>query len=287
MKLTVRPKIIIPGGGLLASDDWSRYNTDSELLKAYDGQAGSKGSGPQLVGKMVLVPDAMFGKAMKARFTKQAPFYDLAIWKDGRPGDVVRVSIPLPTAPKGIWVRFRFRFVWDAVNQPYGWVTKSPNDPSPFGGSYKVFFMHWSPPFSERGSLVYTNTRRLDFEYYITGLTKTERLLGSSLVDSGMNRSGAPEFTNGGWMEAVYLTRTIAPTVTEAGMWVRQLTPVLQPWEWVLRETTFSQPVPTVRNLEFGGNKNHGNEFDQWIVWGPWQVYDATQAVNPFGVPLP
>jgi hypothetical protein len=78
----------------------------------------------------------------------------------------------------------------------------------------------------------------------------------------------------------------------ESGAWVRRLTTgagtaqAPSPWRWVRRAHTFNAPIPRAVSVEFGGNKNHGNEFDQWILWGPYEIVDGTSFANPFGVPM-
>jgi hypothetical protein len=188
-------------------------------------------------------------------------------------------------------VRGRYKFDYDPVKQPYGWITKSPNDPSPYGGAYKLFFMHWESPYYERGSLVYNNFTKLDFQFYINTLTQTSETV---LAGQGgqMNEPGAPEFTNHEWYEFVYMYKKTGANSAESGAWVRRLTTgagtvqAPSPWRWVRRAHTFNAPIPRAVSVEFGGNKNHGNEFDQWILWGPYEIVDGTSFANPFGVPM-
>jgi hypothetical protein len=280
-----------PGERVVASDNWSAYSTDADLRGAYSGRKGTIWNfGGVDWSKISLVPDPVFGKVLRLGFPQQSPFYDLASFPRGKPGSVMRLRVKLPAPMEALWVRGRFKFEYDASKQPYGWATKSPNDPSPLGGSYKLFFLHWEAPYSERGSLVYTNSKRLDFEYYITKLTKTGRRIGGGKAH-GLNESTAPEFSNREWYEFVFLHRQTGPTTTQAGSWVRRLTTRggsvehPGPWMWTLQEYRFSGNVPRASYLEFGGNKNHGNEFDQWVLWGPWEVVDARAHANPFSVP--
>jgi len=278
----------------VAEEDWTRFADDAAMRAAY---AGGRGRAIWSPGRMdwsqvSLVSDRIWGRALRVTFPKQDPFYDLAKHAKGKPGATLRIIVKFPTPAEAVWVRGRFRFEYDAARQPYGWVTKSPNDRSPLGGSYKLFFLHWMSPYSERGSLVYTNTRRLDYEYYATGQRRTVRELGGSPGTSGgMNELSAPEFKDREWYEFVFLHHKTGATTSRAGSWVRRLTSgggtTLAPgrWNWVLKDYTWSVAAPLAKSVEFGGNKNHGNEFDQWIVWGPWQVIDALRYPNPFGVP--
>ncbi len=273
-------------------DEWSHYATDADLKTAYTGTGNPRKIwGSVDWTKVSLVPDPVFGKALRLTFQQQTPFFDLTTNPSGKPGAVMRMLIAFPQTMDAIWVRGRYKFDYDPAVQPYGWIAKSPNDPSPYGGAYKLFFMHWESPYYERGSLVFNNGARLDFQYYVNSLTMTsETVLGGR--GGQLNEAGAPEFTNREWYEFVYLHRKTGPTTSESGAWVRQLTTgagTLQlpgPWRWVRRSHAFDAPIPSAVSVEFGGNKNHGNEFDEWIIWGPYEIVDASRYANPFGVPM-
>lgn len=276
----------------IVSDDWRGYGSAAEVRAAYSNRDRRFWNfGGVDSSSIDLVPDPVFGRVVKLTFPRMVPFYDLTRARSGMPGRVVRMRIRLPQAMDAVWVRGRYKFEYDPTRQPNGWLTKSPNDPSPFGGSYKLFFLHWEAPYSERGALTYSNSARLDYQYYVTGLQKTSRRVGGA-SPHGLNQRGAPEFRDREWYEFVFLHRKTGPTTSESGAWVRRLTSgggtseQPGPWSWSVQDVTFSGEVPRVASVEFGGNKNHGNEFDQWILWGPWAILDASRDVNPFGVPF-
>ncbi len=275
----------------VAAEDWRAYRSTADLRSAYASRGRRLWNfGGVDSSSVELVPDPVFGKALQVTFPRMTPFYDLSRHPSGKPGRVVRLRVRLPEPLDAVWVRGRYRFEYDPAKQPTGWLTKSPNDPSPYGGSYKLFFLHWEAPYSERGALVYSNTSRLDYQYYVTGLRRTGRRIGGA-SGQGLNQRGAPEFRDREWYEFVYLHRKTGPSTSESGAWVRRLTTgggaVQQPgpWSWTLQSVSFSGEIPRVASVEFGGNKNHGNEFDQWILWGPWEILDASRHQNPFGVP--
>jgi hypothetical protein len=276
---------------VVTGDQWSLYNADADVKNVYSVSGGRKKIWGQIDWtKVNLLADPIFGKALRVTLLQQNPFYDLALYPDGRPGATARMQVIFPAPMNAMWVRGRVKFDYDPIKQPNGWLTKSPNDPSPWGGSYKLFFMHWTSPYYERGSFVYTNTRRLDFEYYVNTLTKSETVIAGA--GGQMNEVGAPEFSDREWYEFVYMHKKTGPNTTEAGAWFRRLTTgkgtISSPgaWRWVIRGYTFSGAVPAAVSIEFGGNKNHGNEFDQWVIWGPYEVVDAYLHSNPFGVPM-
>jgi len=274
------------------ADDYSAYADDAALQTAYSSNGRRIWNfGGIDWSKVNLVPDPVFGKALRTTHQKQTPFFDLVNAPSGLPGAVQRVEVKFTKGPMAaVWVRFFVRF--DApAGHPYGWRTKSPNDPSPFGGSYKVFFLHWSSPYSERGSLVYTNTFRLDAEFYVAGLAKLSEgpLPGSGGAHDLTNSSRGAEWTDGQWYEMIYLYKRVGGNTARAGAWVRRYTQNGRvspaPFRWWMGEASFVSAPPTASSFELGGNKNHGNEFDQYVIWGPWEVVDADKFPNPWGVP--
>jgi len=274
----------------LYSDDFANYANDTDFKTAYSNNNNHElwGFSPVPWNKTGLIPDNVFGKALKTVHEQQTPYYDLAKYPSGMPGSTTRLRVVFMQGNMShVWVRFYVKYAVPPGNT-IGWTTKSPNDPSPYGGSYKVFFLHWPAPYYERGSMVYTNTRRLDAEFYVKTLTKTgETPLPGSGTSHGM--SSGTEFANGEWYEMIYLYQRIGTNSSRAGAWVRQYTvggvKNPQAYKWWASDNFYSGPVPLAESMELGGNKNHGNQFDQWVIWGPWEVVDGTKFYNPWGVP--
>lgn len=274
------------------ADDFSAYADDGALRAAYtSGGRRIWNFGGIDWSKVNLVADPVFGKALRTTQQQQTPFFDLVNAPNGLPGAVQRTEVTFTKgALSGVWVRFYVRF--DApAGHPYGWRTKSPNDPSPFGGAYKVFFLHWSAPYSERGAIVFSNTSRLDAQFYVTGLAKvTEGALPGSGSSQGLTKGDGTEWRDGQWYEMIYHYKRLGNNIAQAGAWVRRYTANGQvnpgPYRWWMGQAQFVGQPPTASAMELGGNKNHGNEFDQYVIWGPWQVVDADKFANPFGVPM-
>ncbi|MCC7132468.1 MAG: hypothetical protein IT352_07485 [Gemmatimonadales bacterium] len=276
-----------PTSGLLIGEDWSRFNGDATALKAAYGSQPRRiwnfgGVNWSLIG---LEASPLFGWVAKLPFPQQTPFYDLTNAPQGLPGSVTRVELTLPAPQAAVWVRFYHRF-------EAGFVTKESNDPSPLGGAYKLFFMHWSSGSAERFALAFSNTRRLDFQVYQANNATTPVGTYTGTVKSqGMSPPGAHEFDTGAWYEYVALHDASASPVSTDCAWVRFYAPATAtapqpgPWSWhcdVLRWTT---TAPSIRAVEFGGNKNHGNAVTRWRWLGPIEIRPATTGSNPFGVP--
>lgn len=274
------------------ADDFSRYRNDEEFRRAYSGKGRRVWNfGGVDWAAIEVVDDPVFGKALRTTQQRQAPFFDLAKAPQGKPGAVQRTEIRFNKGPlSGVWVRFYVRFAVPP-GHPYGWRTKAPSDPSPHGGAYKIFFLHWDRPYRERGAITYSNSTRLDAQFYVTGLKKVRetRLPGSGTAQ-GLSEGGGAEWRSGEWLEMTYYYQRRGGNVARAGAWVRRYSSDGRvspgPYRWWLSESEFAGPPPFAASMELGGNKNHGNEFDQYVIWGPWRVVDAERNPNPFGVPM-
>ncbi|MCC7133750.1 MAG: hypothetical protein IT352_13910 [Gemmatimonadales bacterium] len=276
----------------LYSDDFSGYATDAAVQSAYSNNNNHElwGFSPVPWSKTGLVSDNVFGKALKTVHEQQTPYYDLAKYPAGMPGATTRMRVYFSQGKMShLWVRFYVRFGAPASN-PSGWRTKSANDPSPYGGAYKVFFLHWEAPYYERGALAYSNTQRLDAQFYVNQVSKISEtgLPGSGASHSLTNNDGS-EFTTGEWYEMIFLYQKTGTTTARSGAWIRKYTvngqKNPQPYKWWASDNVMAGATPLAEYMELGGNKNHGNEFDQWVIWGPWEVVDGTKHYNPWGVP--
>lgn len=245
----------------VAGDDWRAYRSVDDLraagrfwwFRAED-----------VYRWVELVPDARWGQVARIVFAPSA-----------EPGFAPEMTARLPAPIDRMWFRWRMRY------SP-GWTTVGPNPPG-HANSYKVAFWLWDG-FDGRGQVEISNT-----DQYLPGLGARRdgqpvRWRERALPGSGDFGRVTTEWTDGQWWEFVALYERMGPERARQHWWRRRLTPLPGPWTYAGQEVE-GGPVPRVRAVTLGANRNKSTPRRMHIDWGPWEVVDGTRYPNPFGMP--
>jgi hypothetical protein len=175
----------------------------------------------------------------------------------------------LPKSVRGMWMRVKVRF------SP-GYTTAGTTTNS--ARAYKILGWGWTGT-NGRGSLEYTNTSQYTYEVntVLNGVQTSYAEIANRLVKT--------EWTDGNWYDIIVYYKETSTTTAISKWWFAQdgQTPVLQ----ATLNTTLSSGQNTPINrvllgLNFNQQRSAGQ--DQALWYGQWEVIDANQYADPFGL---
>jgi hypothetical protein len=254
--------------GAVIGDDWKSYRSTGDLRTA--ALFWWLDTSRDVYDFISLVPDPLFTQAVRITFPRNTT----------DPGPAPRIKKDLPTPLENVWFRWRMKY------HP-GWTTIGP-DPAGHANSYKIAFFVWDG-YDSRAELELSNS--------------TQFILGMGVLDrqgTYVNYTTAPlpnstsfggitsEWTDSEWYEYIMHYHKLSDNTGHMGWWRRRLSSsgALAPGSWTFSGFSVSgSPLPRVRSIQLGINKNKNNPSDMYIYWGPWEVVDGSTSANPFGVP--
>lgn len=251
-----------PGGyETAAGDDWRGYRSVDDLRAAGDFWWFRQ---EDVYRWVRLVPDPRYGQVARIVFAASA-----------EPGFAPHMTVRLPVPLDRMWFRWRMRF------SP-GWTTEGPNPPG-HANSYKVAFWLWEG-YDGRGQVEISNT-----DQYVPGLAAGRGGTWLPWRERPLPGSGdfgrvTTEWTDGQWWEFVALYERLGDQRARQHWWRRRLSPDPGAWTYAGTEVE-GAPVPRVRAVTLGANRNKSTPRQMHIDWGPWEVVDGTRWPDPFGMP--
>jgi hypothetical protein len=218
-----------------------------------------------------LVPDVTFGKVVRVTFKG-----------DTQTGWAPKIDKNFPAPLAKMWYRWRVK--WEP-----GWTSRG-TYPTGYANSWKMGFWLWDG-YQRRGEIEFSNTTQ-----YILGLSFLKND-GTSLIYSETSLPGSQdwgnittEWSDAEWWEYVVYYERISSTDARQHFWRRRLTNngviADNPFTYMgLGITNAQSPLPAVRGISLGANRNKNSDTTMHLFWGPWEVVDGSQFPNPWGMP--
>jgi hypothetical protein len=250
----------------VVGNDWQSYKSTAELRAAKLFWWFNKAQDANE--QVDLVPDPTFGQVARISFPVS----------DKQPAGAPRMLTQLRPALGNVWFRWRIKFT-------PGFTTVGP-EPQNAANSYKMTFWGWEG-YDGRGDVEMTNTSQFQAHWGVIKDGKHLQHEKKELPGSQNFGRVTTEWSDNEWHEFIIHYEIVSPTVARQHWWRRRLTDkgkiVNNAFVYHGIEIT-GEPIPRMKSVELGGNKNKVTPVPMSLAWGPWEVVDGSKFEDPFGV---